>query len=90
MKKLLGAVALAGIIIATGCSHGPGTDDNGTPAGLPQQPLEHIGAKRYRRGARIRQLNHLYGALNLTYRPKRLDDKPQRGGGLGRRLYAKF
>ena len=38
MKKLLGVVALAGIITATGCQHNPGTDDNGTPAGLPQQP----------------------------------------------------
>ena len=38
MKKLLGVVALAGIITATGCQHNAGTDDNGTPAGLPQQP----------------------------------------------------
>ena len=36
MKKLLGAVAFAGAIIATGCSHNAGTDDNGTPAPLPQ------------------------------------------------------
>jgi len=38
MKKLLGVVALAGSILATGCQHNPGTDDNGTPAPLPQQP----------------------------------------------------
>jgi len=38
MKKLLGVVALAGSILATGCNHNPGTDDNGTPAPLPQQP----------------------------------------------------
>jgi hypothetical protein len=37
MKKLLGIVALAGGILATGCQHNPGTDDNGTPAPLPQQ-----------------------------------------------------
>ena len=36
MKKLLGVVVLAGAIVATGCSHNPGTDDNGTPAPLPQ------------------------------------------------------
>jgi hypothetical protein len=36
MKKLLGVVALTGAILATGCSHNPGTDDNGTPAPLPQ------------------------------------------------------
>jgi hypothetical protein len=36
MKKLLGVVALAGGILATGCEHNPGTDDNGTPAPLPQ------------------------------------------------------
>ena len=36
MKKLLGVVALAGSILATGCQHNPGTDDNGTPAPLPQ------------------------------------------------------
>jgi hypothetical protein len=36
MKKLLGALALAGSILATGCNHNPGTDDNGTPAPLPQ------------------------------------------------------
>jgi hypothetical protein len=36
MKKLLGVVALAGSILATGCEHNPGTDDNGTPAPLPQ------------------------------------------------------
>ena len=38
MKKLLGVVALTGSILATGCQHNPGTDDNGTPAPLPQQP----------------------------------------------------
>jgi hypothetical protein len=38
MKKLLGVIALAGSILATGCQHNPGTDDNGTPAPLPQQP----------------------------------------------------
>jgi len=27
---------LAGGILATGCQHNPGTDDNGTPAPLPQ------------------------------------------------------
>ena len=37
MKKLLGVVALTGSILATGCQHNPGTDDNGTPAPLPQQ-----------------------------------------------------
>jgi len=36
MKKLLGVVALAGSILATGCGHNAGTDDNGTPAPLPQ------------------------------------------------------
>jgi hypothetical protein len=36
MKKLLGVVALTGAILATGCNHNPGTDDNGTPAPLPQ------------------------------------------------------
>ena len=36
MKKLLGVVAFAGAVIATGCSHNAGTDDNGTPAPLPQ------------------------------------------------------
>ena len=36
MKKLLGALALAGTLVAAGCSHNPGTDDNGTPAPLPQ------------------------------------------------------
>ena len=36
MKKLLGVVALTGSILATGCSHNRGTDDNGTPAPLPQ------------------------------------------------------
>jgi hypothetical protein len=38
MKKLLGVVALAGSILVTGCQHNPGTDDNGNPAPLPQQP----------------------------------------------------
>jgi len=38
MKKLLGVLALTGSILATGCNHNPGTDDNGTPAPLPQQP----------------------------------------------------
>ena len=36
MKKLLGVVAFAGAIVATGCTHNAGTDDNGTPAPLPQ------------------------------------------------------
>ncbi len=36
MKKLLGATALAGALFAVGCSHQSGTDDNGTPASLPQ------------------------------------------------------
>jgi len=36
MKKLLGVVALIGSILATGCQHNAGTDDNGTPAPLPQ------------------------------------------------------
>jgi hypothetical protein len=36
MKKLLGVVVLTGSILATGCNHNPGTDDNGTPAPLPQ------------------------------------------------------
>jgi hypothetical protein len=38
MKKLLGVLALAGSILATGCQHQAGTDDNGNPAPLPQQP----------------------------------------------------
>ena len=42
MKKLLGVVALAGIVLATGCNHQPGTDDNGTPAPLPQQPSTNM------------------------------------------------
>ena len=42
MKKLLGVVALAGILLATGCEHNPGTDDNGTPAPLPQQPSTNM------------------------------------------------
>ena len=37
MKKLLGLLALAGTLVAAGCSHNSGTDDNGTPAPLPQQ-----------------------------------------------------
>jgi hypothetical protein len=36
MKKLLGALALAAALAAVGCSHNSGTDDNGTPAPLPQ------------------------------------------------------
>ena len=36
MKKLLGALALAGTLVVVGCSHNAGTDDNGTPAPLPQ------------------------------------------------------
>lgn len=36
MKKLLGVVALTGTILVTGCGHNAGTDDNGTPASLPQ------------------------------------------------------
>ena len=36
MKKLLGVAALVGEFVATGCSHQSGTDDNGTPAPLPQ------------------------------------------------------
>jgi hypothetical protein len=36
MKKLLGVAALIGTIAAVGCSHNPGTDDNGNPAPLPQ------------------------------------------------------
>jgi hypothetical protein len=36
MKKLLGVAALAGALIAVGCSHEPGTDDNGTPASMQQ------------------------------------------------------
>jgi hypothetical protein len=36
MKKLLAVVAFAGAIVATGCTHNAGTDDNGTPAPLPQ------------------------------------------------------
>jgi len=36
MKKFLGALALAGTLVAAGCSHNAGTDDNGTPAPLPQ------------------------------------------------------
>ena len=42
MKKLLGVVALAGVVLATGCQHQPGTDDNGTPAPLPQQPSTNM------------------------------------------------
>ena len=37
MKKLLGILALAGTLVAAGCSHNSGTDDNGTPTPLPQQ-----------------------------------------------------
>jgi len=36
MKKLFGVAAVIGAILATGCSHNAGTDDNGTPAPLPQ------------------------------------------------------
>jgi hypothetical protein len=36
MKKFLGVLVLIGAAAATGCSHNPGTDDNGTPAPLPQ------------------------------------------------------
>ena len=36
MKKLLAVVTLTGSILATGCGHNRGTDDNGTPAPLPQ------------------------------------------------------
>ena len=36
MKKLLGVAALIATIVAVGCSHNPGTDDNGNPAPLPQ------------------------------------------------------
>ena len=36
MKKLLGVAALAGALITVGCSHNSNTDDNGTPAPLPQ------------------------------------------------------
>jgi len=36
MKKLFGVMALIGSILATGCQHNPGTDDNGNPAPLPQ------------------------------------------------------
>jgi hypothetical protein len=36
MKKLLGAAALIGSFAVIGCSHNAGTDDNGTPAPLPQ------------------------------------------------------
>ena len=41
MKKLLGVVVLTGSILATGCGHNAGTDDNGTPAPLPQQHQYH-------------------------------------------------
>jgi len=36
MKKLLAVAALTGSILASGCAHKTGTDDNGTPAPLPQ------------------------------------------------------
>ena len=36
MKKLFGVVALIGSILATGCAHNAGTDNNETPAPLPQ------------------------------------------------------
>ena len=36
MKKLLGVAALAGTLVAVGCSHQSDTDDNGTPASLQQ------------------------------------------------------
>ncbi len=36
MKKFLGVAAFAGSILAAGCGHNAGTDDNGTPAPLPQ------------------------------------------------------
>ncbi len=36
MKNFLGAMALAATLVVVGCSHDAGTDDNGTPAPLPQ------------------------------------------------------
>ena len=36
MKKFLGVAGLIAAFVATGCSHESGTDDNGTPAPLPQ------------------------------------------------------
>jgi septal ring-binding cell division protein DamX len=36
MKKLLGVAVLAATLVAVGCSHQPGTDDNGTPAATQQ------------------------------------------------------
>jgi hypothetical protein len=36
MKKLLAVAALVGGIMTTACSHNSSTDDNGTPAPLPQ------------------------------------------------------
>jgi hypothetical protein len=37
MKKLLGVAVLAVTLVAVGCSHQSGTDDNGTPAATPPQ-----------------------------------------------------
>jgi hypothetical protein len=37
MKKLLGVAILATTLVAVGCSHQSGTDDNGTPAATQQQ-----------------------------------------------------
>jgi hypothetical protein len=37
MKKLLGVAILATTLVAVGCSHQPGADDNGTPAATQQQ-----------------------------------------------------
>jgi hypothetical protein len=36
MKKLLGVAVLAATLVAVGCSHQAGTDDNGTPAATQQ------------------------------------------------------
>jgi hypothetical protein len=36
MKKLFGVVGLGAILVTAGCNHSRDTDDNGTPAPLPQ------------------------------------------------------
>ena len=48
MKKLLGVVALTGSILATGCGHNRGTDDNGTPAPMPQNnaPMNPVPSEK--------------------------------------------
>ena len=44
MKKLLGVAILATTLVAVGCSHQSGTDDNGTPAATQQgnAPMSNV------------------------------------------------